>query len=616
MNRLPSILRTVGSLWFAAVLLILLLVAMACATVFESMHGTERTLATFYRSWWFEVLLALVCVNAGAAVILRYPFSKKQIGFALTHLAILVILVGALLSASFGVDGQIGIVEGQTVRHFNDVRQETLTVVNHVDQTQASIDLDAPVFGGFDAVDDPATPDLVLGDARVNVQRYLPDSVWAQRVLDDDDPGLPSAVEVSLSPSGQENPTWVFAEHGAAQATASVVYRVIPDAAELARLVSRQATSRPGSAGLVKATCGEATLEIPVERCADEPVPLGDSGYTIRVLRYLPHAIVGTNNRLSNASDRPINPAIEVEITGPAAAETRFAFAKFPRFKHRPHKLAEVELTFVAAEDPTPIAPLEILGVPGGELYVRFSAPGAPVATHKLSLGSPVDSPWPGWKFAVLRRFEHAREEWLLEPSDSIRADRAPALLLKISTPTDTRGTWIQKYEPRRVVVGGMPYDLIYGNKQVPLGFALTLNRFQIGTYPGETMPRSFESQITTLDPITGREQSHVISMNNPAKHGGYTLYQSSYKQPPDGPAISFLSVARDPGKPVVFAGYIALMTGTLVVLGTRVAERRQKVRAVVPTAMRGVKGVPATVAPTAGWADAAGKTPTGQERV
>ncbi|MFA5864317.1 MAG: hypothetical protein WC975_06480 [Phycisphaerae bacterium] len=43
-------LRIFGSLWFAAVILMLLLVAMACATVFESTRGTEQTLVEFYKA--------------------------------------------------------------------------------------------------------------------------------------------------------------------------------------------------------------------------------------------------------------------------------------------------------------------------------------------------------------------------------------------------------------------------------------------------------------------------------------------------------------------------------------------------------------------------------------
>ncbi|MFQ5807828.1 MAG: cytochrome c biogenesis protein ResB, partial [Phycisphaerae bacterium] len=213
-------------------------------------------------------------------------------------------------------------------------------------------------------------------------------------------------------------------------------------------------------------------------------------------------------------------------------------------------------------------------------------------------IGTPIESPWRGRQFAVLRRFEHARVAWSLNATGSIREDRSPGLLLRVSTPEQTDETWVQKFEPRTLVVGGTPYELLYGNKQVPLGFALTLHRFRIGTYPGGNQPRSFESQVTTVDPATGREQSHVISMNNPAEHGRYTLYQSSYRQQQDGPTVSYLTVARDPGQPVVFGGYIALTIGMLVALGTRVTERRRKTRSVASETVQSEAPVAASASP------------------
>jgi len=339
---------------------------------------------------------------------------------------------------------------------------------------------------------------------------------------------------------------------------------------------------------VVKVNCDGVVFEVPLEECMGTAVPLGDTGYSIRVLRYLPHATVGADNRLTNASDRPVNPAIVVEIVGPSATEKRFAFVRFPDFRHKPHEIEELDLVFVASADPTPSAPVEVLSGPDGDLYVRFAWEGIPVVSRVLSIGTAVESPWPGKKFAVLRHFDHARVQRLLEPTAAIRKNRVPAVRVKVSIPGDagqeeTLPTWVQKYRPRRVMAGGTPYELTYGNKVAPLGFTLTLDRFRIGYYPGSTRPRSYESQVTILDHATGRTQSRVIWMNHPTKYGGYSLYQSDWDV--DGErVVSLLSVSRDPGQPIVFAGYIAMMIGMVIVLGTRIAERRRAARATALT--------------------------------
>jgi cytochrome c biogenesis protein ResB len=141
---------------------------------------------------------------------------------------------------------------------------------------------------------------------------------------------------------------------------------------------------------------------------------------------------------------------------------------------------------------------------------------------------------------------------------------------------SDTK--WIQKFSPWSATFGDTRYELVYGDKTVPLGFTLKLDRFEEGYYPGTSRPRSFESHVTITDPVTGRRQSRVISMNNPTDYGGYSMFQSSRK-PVGQRMMSVLSVARDPGQMIVFTGYIGAMAGMLIVLGTRIADRRRMAR-------------------------------------
>lgn len=568
------VLRGVGSLWFAAVLLMLFLVAMACATVCESMHTTEQALVLFYTSWWFKTILALIAANVLASMVVRYPFSKRQIGFLLTHTGILMTLGGALVTDQLGVDGQIGLFEGESVVAFN-THIDALTVANRRDQTQASVDLTTRTFSEFRAVDQPDAPELILDELRIEVERFLPDGEWVKRAMDDN-PNIQPAVEVSLSSSGADDPVWLFAgkteKFGAAQA----IFRLALSKAELVRLLSESSEDWSGSSGLVKVEYGGSTYEIPLEEGLEKAMPLGDSGATIRVLRYMPHANVESDNQVVNISDQPLNPAIEAEIVGPASTEKRLAFANFPDFqsKHGKSQVEGLELTFVAPSEAMLRFPVEVISSPTNELYVRFDHEGNTPQVHKLEIGIPVQSPWPGVQFAVLRRFEHARPEWTVVPVQSARKERKPALLLKLRTPEHTEWMWVRKYAPRPVTVNGVPYELVYGNKRVSLGFALTLDRFRLSFYPGGMKPRSFESHVTITDSTTGRTLSRVISMNHPVEYGGYALFQSSYQQGAQRTA-SFLSVSRDPGQPVAFAGYIVMLLGMVIVLGTRASDRR-----------------------------------------
>lgn len=576
-----STFQAVGSLWFASVLLVLWLVAMACATVYESTHGTEQALAAFYASWWFAAILALLAVNVVAAVIARYPFTKRQIGFVLTHVGILATFAGALVTKRYAVDGHVGIAEGQTVQSFS-VGRPVLAVAGGAGDEHSTVDLEGAAFQGFRVVDHPDAPALSLNDMRVEVLRYLPDSEASQAVVDDN-PHPQTAVEVSLSPSGRADPVWVFAGQRATPGGAPVACRQVGDEAELQRLLHEPPATQPSDTGTVRVEYRDSTFDVPVEACTGEAVALGNTGYTVRVLQYLPHAVVGPGGQVGSASDRPENPAVQYEVLGEGASQKGWAFSRFPEFSsmHGAKQLEGLKVTFTGPRSAAPPVPIEVFSGPGAELHVRFSADGAAPALQRLELDTPVETPWEGLKFAVLRRYDHARIDRPVEPVEPVRTERTPALLVELTGPEQSRQTWLQKYDPRTVTVGGASYELTFADKTVPLGFDLTLNKFEVGYYPGGRRPRSFESSITVVDPTTGGSQSRVVSMNHPVKFGGYSLYQSSYRQT-SGRSVSFLSVARDPGKPIVFAGYIATMIGMVWVLGIRIADRRRLAR--VPT--------------------------------
>jgi hypothetical protein len=567
----------VGSLWFAAVLLVLLLVAMACATVFESTHGTERALSGFYHAWWFEVMLGLICLNALAAMVVRYPFTRRQIGFLLTHVSILITFAGALVTKHFGVDGQVGITEGQTVDHFG-VRREVVVAASRRDGTLAHLDFTPAVRGRFEPVAVDGGHRLTLGDLSVDVIRYLPDSQWTTRVVDDSSTPSP-AIEVVSSRDGRSELGWVFADADATIGGVAVSYRKVADPAELARLVDPAIVGRSGSRGAVRIAIDGQTHEVPVEDCEQTLVPLGDTGYAVRVLRYLPHAVVGPDNEVTNASDRPMNPYIEAELVGPEGAETHRAFARFPDLgtMHGMDGLGP-SLVFVAQGDDAPMTPVEVVGGPGGELFVRFMPARGDIVIRKLGLGMTIDAPWRGGRFVVRRRVENARVHHELVPVDPVRTTRVPAILVRLTRAGQSSDQWLQKHKSVQVGEGDTAFDLAYGDQKAELGFAVTLDRFRIGYYPGGQRPRSFESHITITNPRDGRSRSQVVSMNQPVAHGGFTLCQSSYRQD-RGRMTTVLSVSRDPGLPVVFAGYIGLMAGMCIVLGTRMADRKRAAR-------------------------------------
>jgi len=577
MQAFRPLLKTTGSLWLAAAMLIVLMAAMGSATIYETTHGAEQALVKFYHSWWFRLILALVAVNILSAMLLRFPFKKKQLGFVLAHSGILLTLAGAWVTDQFAVNGRVGFYEDETVKDFSDQSQETLAIINQTTQEKAHINLPSSIFGQLAPVARPPSPKLQLDPVSIKVMKYLPDISWERSVLNDS-PHLHPAIEVSLSPEKDAETTWVFASQISSIESRHIAFRLISDRAELKRLLDNQNDDQSLSKGMVKITLGDTSFDLSLTDCLDKAIPLKDTEYTIHVLRYLPHATVGPDNKVSNTSNQPVNPAIEFEITGPDGKDTRLAFAKFPDFgsMHKKKILQDLKVTFLAPIDITPAAPIEVLSGPDGDMYVRFLQEGSNVVCRKLNTSKAVEIPQSDKKLYLLQRYDNARVKITPQPVDPVRKERMPAVLISMVTGDNKKAIWLQKYRPLKETVNGATYELYYGNAEIPLNFSIRLNKFHLRTYPGGRRHRSYESHVTISNPVSGETTDRIIKMNHPYSYGWYTLYQSSYMQEGKRSA-SFLSVSYDPGQPFVFAGYLCTMVGMLVVLITRMNEKRRQ---------------------------------------
>jgi len=111
---------------------------------------------------------------------------------------------------------------------------------------------------------------------------------------------------------------------------------------------------------------------------------------------------------------------------------------------------------------------------------------------------------------------------------------------------------------------------------QHDLPFSVKLDDFVLETYPGTMRPSGFRSVVQVTDLDTGRTFPAQIWMNHPLTHRGYTLFQSSYQQA-EGREATVLSVSKEPGEPIAFAGYVLVVLGMIIVLFTRIGQVRER---------------------------------------
>jgi ABC-type transport system involved in cytochrome c biogenesis permease subunit len=98
------------------------------------------------------------------------------------------------------------------------------------------------------------------------------------------------------------------------------------------------------------------------------------------------------------------------------------------------------------------------------------------------------------------------------------------------------------------------------------LPFIVRLDDFVLDTYPGTSKPSGYASFVQVTDKKDGHSFNAKIWMNNELRYRGYSLFQSSYRQE-NGREATVLAVSKDPGKNIVFTGYITLLVGMVWIL-------------------------------------------------
>ncbi len=137
--------------------------------------------------------------------------------------------------------------------------------------------------------------------------------------------------------------------------------------------------------------------------------------------------------------------------------------------------------------------------------------------------------------------------------------------------------TWLSAEKGKMQVTPGQAVKVFNTTqgKSHALPFTVTLQSFDIQTYPGTPAPMDFISRIV-VDDGDGEPVAGTVSMNHVFSHRGYRFYQSGYDAQGRG---AIFTVAHDPwGIGVTYVGYGLLLVGMLGVL----LDRRTAFRALL----------------------------------
>lgn len=125
---------------------------------------------------------------------------------------------------------------------------------------------------------------------------------------------------------------------------------------------------------------------------------------------------------------------------------------------------------------------------------------------------------------------------------------------------------WARERLPMSVVVDGRRFTIELSHRRWPLPFAVRLDQFHREMHPGIGMAKAFASDVTeTRDGVPRKVK---ISMNEPLRQDGYTLYQSGFIEPNaggDGRWWSTFSVVKNPADHVPLWSCLVITAGLLL---------------------------------------------------
>lgn len=573
-----KVIKYLGSLHLAVLLLASLAILLSVATILESKHGTEYIMRTVYRAAWFEVILIGIWINIFFATVLRFPFRRSKLGFFLTHCGILTILIGSLMTRLEGQEGTITLEEGKSSSMLN-LQGNALELKN--------ISTNEILFRKN--VEELSLPFRLSDDSnnQITVTEYHPHSSMSHiyRKSLESSPKQESnpAIEFSIRSSMFNLDQWLV--HVNEDLRSPNVLRMGPAKISLEKItkVDAQNLIREVSGNLNKGTQSKARLSIShdngisvteyvAQDILDKEIEVGQ-GYKIKVTGIYRNASVVKDKGIVDQPGPPNNPAIVFMLTYPDGRQRMSVrFQLHPEFQgiHAQSDATLVEPQIQALDvAPSKMKPAEcrFLVDEDGEFYYHITSSKVTQAgILKLNKMVPM-----GWNDAVLvakQLLPDAAVQRLVMPAKLAANAKSslPMTRVKIETNSKPEIKTLLYGESTELEINNEKVQLIFGAHGIELPFEVKLKDFRKIDYPNTSRAMEYESdvEVKNLFPTQDGENNIIattISMNNVLDHSGWRFFQSSYRIEGDKEYSTF-QVAKDPGIETIYLGSIVMVLG------------------------------------------------------
>ena len=610
-----------GSIKFAVPLLSIIITILIGATFYESQVGSATVQHEIYKSAWFGALMFLLALNLGISALNRYPWrGARKVGFALTHLGLIVLIAGAAAVIHLSVEGMLPLRTDSgpnaQIRVEGDLL-ETIAADGTVQQTDVFVKPNGSVrprsFAGLSL--------LGYSDNTIQTASFLPGAVVEN-----------PAVRLSLHSDrmGQTVERWLAAAPAGYQrlSLGPALLELIQLDKDMALepLLSPPVEKPQGRWGIVRITSPAGkTLEIDVEQrllklaaaanpedvsspeetdslreenaAANVGAPLqtDDSSVDssvdlsvnssvddlqVKVVNFWPDFRLDENNLPITVSQQLKNPVVQLEVSSATSIERWFLLGRddIPpvRAVVSGAALEGVEAKYAVEPQPSEDYFRVIVTADRQLFYAAHSSKG--FTSGALAIGQSVSPGWADFQITLAELLPRAQLQRQVVPVSTPSAESLPALLVRTES---GKQAWLPWGEPE-TIADPEAGEIFAGfsPKVLQLPFAIALEDFIIDRNEGTNSVAMWTSQIRIDDRERRLTTHRNVWMNHPTWYQGWKIAQASWN--PNDVKESTLQVKREPTwvTALTWSGSILVVLGIGVMFyGPIVAKRFRRHR-------------------------------------
>ena len=561
------VIHYLGSLQLALILLATIAIACAVATFAESNFNTKIAQTYIYKAPWFQIWLAVLCVNLFAVTLTRWPWQRRHVGFVITHYGIITLLIGAMVGMQTGFEGNV------TLRK-DDPPTRRVTTNRSIIQLESSAD-SALYLMQFDAEATPPStrrPRIfpVPGtNLKIVADEFSPNLVREQRFAASQAPDAAPSALLKLSSEMAERTLDVpLALHSGKS--------VDQDFFGLARIIFRPALAEVSRTPVQESQMIFANYE-PIVQAQGTPsgvtIRLSEDGSKVTITSGEGDGATYLRSEIMNQLVAEAGSLVVVENYWPDFAMKDGKPATKSDSPNNPAALIRIS-KLAGTENAKPS--LELAPTDEGIVY-QLRRGAHIIATGSAKPGDSFALGWADWRAELVQFFSKAELVSEIKPGPPLPKGEQgiPGFRAHLEGGDGKRGSdrWVESGEITALTDGNQIVRIGYGLETKPLPFSLRLVNFEVPRDEGTDTPSNFLATIEFRNSATGATKIGVAEMNHPASFPGTPLanltgFNYKFSQAEWNPRDleeTTLQVLYDPGWLLKWIGSLGICLGIAI---------------------------------------------------